>query len=59
MDGYSNRHKIIASHGQMKTKVLNDSFELPSLEQIEQMERQRSQGVESLEIYCSCQVSKM
>jgi len=54
MDGYSNRPKIIASHGQMKTKVLNDSFELPSLEQIEQMERQRSQAVESLEIYYSC-----
>ena len=53
MDGYSNRHKIIASHGQMKTKVLNDSFEIPSLEQIEQMERQRSQGVESLEIYAA------
>jgi hypothetical protein len=54
MDGYSNRHKIIASHGQMKTMVLNDPFELPSLEQIEQMERQRSQAVESLEIYGSC-----
>jgi hypothetical protein len=29
---------------------LNDPFELPSLEEIEQMERQRSQAVESLQI---------
>jgi adenine-specific DNA methylase len=30
---------------------LNDPFVLPSLEQIEQMERQRCQAIESLEIY--------
>jgi hypothetical protein len=29
---------------------LNDPFELPSLEEIEQMDRQRSQAIESLEI---------
>jgi hypothetical protein len=29
---------------------LNDLFELPSLEQIEEMERQRLQAIESLEI---------
>jgi hypothetical protein len=29
---------------------LTDSFELPSLEEIEQMERQRSQAIESLQI---------
>jgi hypothetical protein len=29
---------------------LNDSFELPSLEEIEQMEIQRSQAIESLQI---------
>jgi protein-arginine kinase activator protein McsA len=29
---------------------LNEPFELPSLEEIEQMERQRSQAIESLEI---------
>jgi len=30
---------------------LNDSFELPSLEEIEQMEGQRLQAIESLEIF--------
>jgi hypothetical protein len=30
--------------------MLNDSFELPSLEEIEEMDRQRSQAIESLEI---------
>jgi hypothetical protein len=30
---------------------LNDPFEIPSLEEIEQMDRQRSQAIESLEIY--------
>jgi hypothetical protein len=30
---------------------LNDPFELPSLEEIEQMERQRSQVIQSLEIF--------
>ena len=30
---------------------MNDAFELPSLEEIEQMERQRSQAIESLEIF--------
>jgi len=29
---------------------LNGSFELPSLQQIEEMERQRSQAIESLQI---------
>jgi hypothetical protein len=29
---------------------LNDPFELPSLEEIEQMDRQRSQAIESLQI---------
>jgi hypothetical protein len=30
--------------------ILNDSFELPSLEEVEEMERQRSQAIESLQI---------
>jgi hypothetical protein len=30
---------------------LNDPFELPSLEEIEQMDRQRSHAIESLEIF--------
>jgi hypothetical protein len=30
---------------------LNDHFELPFLEEIEEMERQRSQAIESLQIY--------
>jgi len=37
---------------------LNDALELPSLEEIEQMERQRSQAIESLEIsndFVKCQ----
>ena len=29
---------------------MNDPFELPSLEEIEQMDRQRSQAIESLQI---------
>jgi hypothetical protein len=31
---------------------LNNAFELPSLEEIEQMERQRSHAIESLQISC-------
>jgi hypothetical protein len=30
---------------------LNDPFELPSLEEIEEMDRQKSQAIESLEIF--------
>ncbi|MFL6399641.1 MAG: hypothetical protein ACJ72J_08695 [Nitrososphaeraceae archaeon] len=30
---------------------MNDSFELPSLEEIEEMDSQRSQAIESLEIF--------
>jgi hypothetical protein len=30
---------------------MNDPFELPSLEQIEEMEKQRMQAIESLQIY--------
>jgi hypothetical protein len=33
-----------------KNQVLNDPFELPSLEQIEEMDKQRLQAIESLEI---------
>jgi hypothetical protein len=32
---------------------LNDPFELPSLEEIQEMERQRSQAIESLQIFDS------
>jgi hypothetical protein len=31
--------------------TLNDPFELPSLEEIEEMDRQRSLAIDSLEIY--------
>ncbi|MFL6418343.1 MAG: hypothetical protein ACJ71P_02860 [Nitrososphaeraceae archaeon] len=30
---------------------MNDPFELPSLQEIEEMERQRSQAIEALQIY--------
>jgi hypothetical protein len=47
-------YKIIASQTERYIRtniILNDPFELPSLEEIEQMERQRSQAIQSLEIY--------
>jgi adenine-specific DNA methylase len=31
--------------------TLNDSFELPSLEEIEELDKQRSQAIESLQIF--------
>ena len=37
-------YKIRANQEYIRTKVLNSPFELPSLEQIEEMERQRFQG---------------
>jgi hypothetical protein len=33
-----------------KSNILNDSFELPSLEEIEEMERQQAQAIDALEI---------
>jgi hypothetical protein len=38
---------------------LNDHFELPSLEEIQEMDRQRSQAIESLQISNDSQVSKV
>jgi DNA-directed RNA polymerase subunit RPC12/RpoP len=35
---------------QIRTNMLNDPFELPSLEEIKEMDRQRLQAIESLEI---------
>jgi Sec7-like guanine-nucleotide exchange factor len=41
---------------------LNEPFELPSLEEIEEMDKQRSQAIESLEIFdhsVKCQMCDM
>ncbi len=43
----------------IRTNILNDAFELPYLEEMEEMERQRSQAVESLKIIDNSQVSRV
>jgi hypothetical protein len=53
-------YRIIASRRDKKrtNTILNDAFELPPLEQIEEMDRQRSLAIEALEIsdgFVKCQ----
>jgi hypothetical protein len=49
-------YKIIASQTERYIRtniILNDPFELPSLQEIQEMERQRSQSIEALEVFDS------